>query len=119
MGLSDVIIGGIVMVLIVSVVVALMTLILPMYVKTEFDSICRRYALVIEAENGLSYENRQQLIQELKRIGVHNILVTSESENSVKRHEAMTFQVEGVYYGIQTEVPFMFQTKVLARKVFN
>lgn len=128
MGIDQVIVAGIVIIIVISICLVFFDFLMPLYVKQQFENVCRTYVLIAESENGLSTEKRNQLKDKILSLGVEEVVVTAQNINVVKRNEAIQIKVEGHYSvnGITTlfkrenkTMPFKFESEVYARRVVN
>ncbi len=128
MGIDQVIVAGIVIIIVISICLIFFDFLIPLYVKQQFENMCRTYVLIAESENGLSAEKRNQLITKITKLGIENAVITSKNVNEVKRNETIKIKVEGQYVvsGITAlfkrenkTMSFIFESEVFARRVVN
>lgn len=128
MDISQTVVTGIVIVIIVCISAATMTLVLPLYSEYTFSNICRNYGLVMETENGLSDANRQNLEAELMQMGMVDVTIEAPNPFEVSFNTMMPFKVKGtmnhdffasIFERKKRALIFHFETNVLSRKVAN
>jgi len=128
MGIDQVIVAGIVIIIVISICLVFFDFLMPLYVKQQFENLCRTYVLIAESENGLSTEKSNRLRDQITFLGVENIIITAKNINEVKRNETIEIKVEGQYVikGITAlfkredkSMSFRFESEVYARRVIN
>lgn len=128
MGIDQVIVAGIVIIIVISVCLVFFDFLMPLYVKQQFEHLCRTYVLIAESENGLSTDKSNQLKDRITTLGVENIVITAQNINEVKRNETIEIKVEGQYVvsGITALfkrenkiMSFSFESEVYARRIVN
>lgn len=50
---------------------------LPFFQRLKFDNVCNKYLAIVQAEGGLNVVDRNNLINELNRIGFTNVSITA------------------------------------------
>lgn len=128
MGISQTVVTGFIIVVIVVILISCLDLVLPLYVEYRYHKICRQYALMMESENGLELEKESYLIEALSSLGIKDIDVQAPRAHTIKRHEMMSLVVEGTYESKMfkslfqrknVDIYLYFETSMYARKVFN
>jgi len=72
---------------------------LPFFQRIKFDNVCNKYLAIIQAEGGLNTTDRDNLINELDKIGFTNVSITAptklawNSEAILKIEADYTFKV--------------------------
>jgi hypothetical protein len=123
---SRVIVTGIVLITIVALLVFTIEFFLPLSMKNDMNAICRNTLLKMETDGGLSEQDRLDLLTNLQKIGLTDILV-SGTQNA-KQGDLLDLHVEALYTGSRltalmsrkTELQLMvYDKKSLSRKVVN
>lgn len=65
----------------------------PLYLNFEFNDICRSYALLIEAQNGLDEDQKNAFIEVLRKRNVIVTQVTCSVPNHIKKGDWIHFSV--------------------------
>lgn len=116
------------MIIVISICLVFFDFLIPLYVKQQFEYLCRTYVLIAESENGLSTEKSNRLRDHIINLGVENIIITAHNINEVKRNETIEIKVEGQYVvnGITAlfkreskSMSLRFESEVYARRVVN
>lgn len=50
---------------------------LPFFQRIKFDNVCNKYLSIIQSEGGLSEADRNELVDELNKIGFKNVSITA------------------------------------------
>lgn len=119
MDVSQTVVGGILMVLFVGVFVMMVEWMIPVYHHQQFSSLCRYYALVMEAENGLSLEREKEMKEELKALSLDEIEINATRPHGVQRHDQLLLEVQAIWGKGDQKKSFYYQQPILARMVFN
>lgn len=107
------------MVLFVGLFVMMVDWMVPVYHHHQFSSLCRYYALTMEAENGLSVEREMEMREELKSLLLDEIEINATRVHHVKRHDHMVLEVQAIWGKGEKKTTFYYQQPILARMVFN
>jgi hypothetical protein len=126
MGVDQTVVMGVTLVVLLAMFVVAFEYVIPMILKFEFDTICRKYVLLSESQNGLSTEDYQQLKLEIEQLGLVDHHIEYGKIGEVKRGEVHVFTVEGIYkhmrlssifYRTDKEIKFIFKQDYPARKI--
>jgi len=126
MGVDQTVVMGVALVILLALFVVAFDYVIPMILKFEFDTICRKYVLMSESQNGLSTEDYQQLILEIEQLGLADHQIEYGKIGEVKRGEIHVFKVESIYNHkrlssifnrTDKEITFIFKQDYLARKI--
>jgi len=126
MGIDQVVVIGVLIIILMALFVTAIDYLIPVIIKIEFDSICRNYVLIAEAQNGLTFDDIEKLKSEIEALGLTPITVNIGLINESKRGSINAFQVESIYqnnYFIslfkrgQNEIRFIFEQDFLSRKI--
>ena len=128
MSISDVLVSGILLVIVLFLIVGFFDYILPLYKKYQFDSICRNYAWINEAQNGMDSSEVSALKEELLDIGVSDVSIEFVNKGNASRKDWINFKVEvkyvtgqfkGLFQRAKVALVFKYETKVMARRIVN
>lgn len=126
MGVDQTVVMGVALVLLLALFVVAFDYVIPMILKFELDTICRKYVLLSESQNGLSSVDHQNLIIEIEQLGLVDHQIEFGKIGEVKRGEVHVFTVEGIYKHMrlssifsrsEKEIEFIFKQDYLARKI--
>lgn len=126
MGVDQTVVMGVALVILLALFVMAFDYVIPMILKFEFDTICRKYVLLSESQNGLSAEDYQKFILEIEELGLDDHQIEYGKVGEVKRGEIHVFTVEGIYRHTrlssifnrtEKEIKFIFRQDYLARKI--
>lgn len=53
---------------------------LPFFQRIKFDNVCNKYLSIIQSEGGLSEADRNELVDELNKIGFKNVSITAPTK---------------------------------------
>lgn len=120
------IVFGIALVMTVGLVTSLVELIVPITAKINLNACCRNALLRMEAEGGLTQENREDLIDSLRENGFANIIVTGTIRASKGEKVFLSVRADyeysrmtGFFYREKTVQPMSYERISVARKVVN
>ncbi len=128
MGIDQVLVFCIILVIGLFFFVTMTDYMIPVYLKLEFDSICRDYVLLIEAQNGLDENQKNALKQELTDMDISISSITCSSPGTIKKGDWIVFSVEGEFsrsmiktlFSREEETyAFRFKQNVVSSKVTN
>ena len=128
MGIDKVIINSISAVIIVVLLIACVELIIPVSKKLDFNVSCRKALMKVEAKGGLSYEEKEQIENELKDMGLTGIEVNAPEVGDVKYGQEAIVIVKAKYSHrmlvslftfTDNEQEFEYNRSVVCRKVQN
>lgn len=119
MDVSQTVVGGILMVLFIGVFVMMVEWMVPVYHHHQFSSLCRYYALVMEAENGLSVAREKEMREELKALSLDEIEIIATRPHRVMRHDNLFLEVQATWGKGEQKATFYYHQPILARMVFN
>jgi hypothetical protein len=126
MGVDQTVVMGVTIVVLLALFVMAFDFVIPMILKFEFDTICREFILLSEAQNGLSVEDYQRLMMAIEQLGLVENQIEYGKIGEVKRGEVHVFKVEGTYMHKRLsslfsrsdqEIKFIFKQDYLARKI--
>ena len=126
MSIENTIILGISLIIICILFVSLFEYLLPMFVKLEFDDVCRTYFLIAEENNGLNAKEVDAITSQLSKMKIKDIKITCNGPNTARKGELSKIEIVGTYEysGFLTlfkkttkVVQLIFQKDYLARKI--
>lgn len=126
MGTDYVVVLAFSLVILILFAVIIVDYIAPMFLKTRFDDLCRHYLLIAEANNGLSKRHRQSLKEELEKMGLRDIKITVDEQDTISRRKEYLLKVEckysmnimkQVWVRNAEEFVFKFENGFLARRI--
>lgn len=126
MGIDQTVVMGVALVLLLTLFVMAFDYVIPMIIKFEFDTICRKYVLLSESQNGLSEEDFQKLTLELQALGLIDSQIECGKIGEVKRGEVHEFEAQSIYMQkkftsvfsrTEQEILFKYKQDYLARKI--
>lgn len=95
MGIEQTIVTGIALIIVISLFLAFMDYLHPIYLRHQFQEICRAYVFIAEAGNGLSLTEYNNLKSDLEEMGVHVLEMNIAMKGTVKRLSGINFKVKG------------------------
>ncbi len=93
MGIEQVIVFAILLILTLFFFVVIMDYMVPLYLNFEFNGICRSYALLIEAQNGLNDDQKNAFIEKLKQRNVTVTQIDCSKPSQIKKGDWIHFSV--------------------------
>lgn len=72
---------------------------LPFFQRIKFDNVCNKYLYIIQSEGGLSETDRNDLVEELNKIGFESISITAPRK--------VTWNTEAI---LKVEADYTFKT---------
>ncbi|GAU77863.1 hypothetical protein [Fusibacter sp. 3D3] len=93
MGIEQVIVFSLLLILTLFFFVVIMDYMVPLYLDFEFNGICRSYALLIEAQNGLDEDQKNSFIEALKKRHVTVTQIECSVPSHIKKGDWIHFSV--------------------------
>lgn len=97
MGTDNVVVLAFSLVILILFTAVIVDYISPMFLKTRFDELCRHYLLIAEANNGLSSSHRKELEKDLINLGLKDIRIKVDGQDTVARRKEYILSVECKY----------------------
>lgn len=126
MGVDQTVVMGVALVILLALFVTAFDYVIPMILKFEFDTICRKYVLLSESQNGLYTVDYQKFILEIEQLGLADHQIEYGKVGEIKRGEVHVFTVESIYRHTrlssifkrtEKELEFIFKQDYIARKI--
>ncbi|MDK2867662.1 MAG: hypothetical protein PWP38_1977 [Clostridiales bacterium] len=128
MTLSDTIITGVVIVILLSFFVAFTDYTIPVMAKLDQNNICRDYATLLAAEGRLNAAETAALTSELTARGFESVVISVTAPEGLKFKDIIHFEVSAVFRSRQTtglfsreeiEIPCRYEADMIYRKYVN
>lgn len=97
MGIDQVVVFCLLLIIGLFFFVFILDYMMPLYLKFEFDSLCRDYALLIEAQNGLDNNQRDHLAETLGNRRINVLKIECSKPNHIKKGDWIHFTVAAEY----------------------
>jgi len=127
MSISNVLILGIAMVLLLCLLVFSMELFIPLQVKLGIHQVCRPYLYTLEARGALDPVEIDNIEEELEELGLESLSISVEKSGE-KFGDIISFRVEGRYKQDRMvqlfirenqTLEFLYEKKISLRKIIN
>jgi len=120
------VVSGIILIMIVVFLVFALEFFIPLSVKSEMNSLCRKALLKMELEGGLRNENMLDLQEKLSGLGLSNIIIDGTEQAKLGERIRLKVEADFVYSKLtsffsRTDVTqrMTYQKTSIARKVVN
>jgi hypothetical protein len=97
MNIANILVMGIILIILVIITTFMLELFIPINQKFQFDKVCSQYVFICDNNNGLTSEQKTQLVDELTALGFTNITYHIPEINEKAFNENYLFDVQGDY----------------------
>lgn len=127
MEISNVIVLGVVILILLAFTVFIMEMFLPLQLKSGVHEICRPYLYILEANGDLEPMDIKKIESHLKEIGLETVVVTLERQGH-KFGDLVTLSIKGIYNHQPMvnlfkrafeSLEFNYEKQISVRKILN
>jgi hypothetical protein len=128
MGGEKALLWGICLVMMLFVVVAVVDYIVIIHTKMDFDFYCRQVFWQCEQNVGLTREESDLIVEELKEKGYEDVTVTAPLRGTISRGDKIEFSIkankemmqrQGIYIFERVDMPFEYSQIAISRRLVN
>jgi len=123
---SKVVIFGIALVLLLAIFISTIEMFIPISVKNDFNSLCRKSLLKMEIEGGMTTIARDELISDLYRKGFESVVVQGTENTKYGQEITLWVEADYVYSRLRSILArenitqkMVYNKTAIARKVVN
>lgn len=96
MGIDQTIVFCFTLVVCIFLMAVMIESVMPLYLKLQFDNICRNYSLIIEANNGLSEAEEEEFRKKLIDMDLNVEKLSCTRPHKTKKGDWILLEVEGI-----------------------